>query len=88
MMNYLAKFAHNLSDITSPLRQLLSEDIDFSWDQPQVKAFQKVKDVLTQAPVLAYYDPSKYLTLQVDASKFGLGALLFQEGQIDTGKYR
>ena len=41
-----------------------------------------MKDVLTQAPVLAYYDLSKDLTLQVDASKFGLGAVLFQEGRI------
>ena len=38
-----------------------------------------MKLLLTQAPVLKYYDVNKDLTLQVDASKTGLGATLFQD---------
>lgn len=32
-------------------------------------------------PVLAYYDPKKPVTLQVDASKYGLGIVLLQDSR-------
>ncbi|VDH89666.1 Hypothetical predicted protein [Mytilus galloprovincialis] len=76
MVNYLSKFAPNLAEITSPMRAILNKDVEFAWDQPQIAAFQKVKEILTRSPgpILSYYDPTKDLTLQVDASKYGLGA--------------
>ncbi len=40
-----------------------------------------LKDLLTKAPVLAYYDPNKPATLSVDASQSGLGATLLQNKQ-------
>ena len=65
------------------MRKLLLKNVEFSWDYPQSLAFQKVKDIITQSPgpVLSYYDHTKKLTLQVDASKYGLGATLMQEGK-------
>jgi transposase InsO family protein len=36
--------------------------------------------MVTNAPLLQYYDPSKELTIQCDASQSGLGAALLQEG--------
>ena len=83
MVTYLAKCAQNLSEITSPLRMLLTKDTLFSWDTPQMNAFNKVKDVITStpSPILAYFDNQKVTTLQCDASKYGLGAtLIMQEG--------
>ncbi len=42
-----------------------------------------MKELLTcePGPVLAYFDPHKELRLQVDASKYGLGAVLIQDGR-------
>jgi len=41
----------------------------------------KLKSVLSIAPVLRFYDTSLPTTLQVDASKSGLGACLLQQNQ-------
>ena len=57
MVNYLTKFAPNLAEVTHPLRSLLKKDVEFSWDRPQQQAFEKVKEIITQSPVLTYFDP-------------------------------
>lgn len=53
------------------------------WDANHDKAFQEMKDLITQhsGPVLSYFNPQKELRLQVDASKSGLGAVTLQEGK-------
>ena len=63
------------------MRDLLKEDTQFVWDDMQQSALQSIKEVLTQHPVLSYFDPRKEVTLEVDASKSGLGAAIFQEGK-------
>ena len=40
-----------------------------------------MKQLITREPVLKYFDPSKEVTLQCDASESGLGAVILQEGQ-------
>ncbi len=52
-----------------------------SWDKPQSDAFDKTKEVITEAPILLCYVRNADLTLQVDASQFGLGATLMQTGK-------
>ena len=61
MVNYLSRFAPNLSEITCPSRELLSNSVEFYWGKPQEAAFAKVKEVITQEPgqVLAYCDATK-----------------------------
>ena len=41
-----------------------------------------IKKFLTEAPVLCYYDVSKPVTVQCNASQSGLGAVLLQDGQL------
>lgn len=81
MITYLTKFQKNLSDITSPMRELLRNDADWCWEMRQSEAFQQVKTALTQTPVLSYYDRNKPVRLQVDASSKGLGACCMQDGK-------
>lgn len=71
MINYLSRFAPHLSQVNSTLRQLLKQDSEFAWDANHDKAFQDMKNLITQhpGPVLSYFDPQKELRLQVDASK-------------------
>ncbi|XP_033763408.1 uncharacterized protein K02A2.6-like [Pecten maximus] len=81
MVTYLSQFAPNLSEVTSPIRILLTQNVEFHWDKPQADAFHSGKDIITASPVLAYFDSNKEVTLQTDATKFGLGATVMQEGK-------
>ena len=83
MVNYLSLFAPSLAEATCPLRELLSNSVEFYWGKPQEAAFFKVKEIITQesGQVLAYYDPAKTLILKTDSSRSGLGATLLQEGK-------
>ena len=80
MVNYLSKFLPNISTITEPLRQLEAKGVKWHWDDNQQKAFDEVKTLITCHPVLQYYDVTKEVTLQCDASQSGVGAALLQEG--------
>ena len=40
-----------------------------------------MKQLVSDAPILRYYDPERELTIQCDASQTGLGAALLQNGQ-------
>ena len=81
MVNYLSKFLPNLAEVTYPLRSLLKEKAEFVWDSNLDKVFQQVKTLITEAPILAYYDVSKDIEIQADASQFGLSAELLQDGK-------
>ena len=81
MVQYLAKFLPRLSDMTAPLRMLLKNNCNFLWSSAQQDAFDKIKQAATQLPVLRYFDLRDEVTVQCDASKDGLGAVLLQCGQ-------
>ena len=80
MVNYLAQYIPNVSEVLAPLRALLRQDVEWTWLPNHDQTLDKVKKVLTSSPVLRFYDVDKDITLQVDASKYGLGACLLQEG--------
>ena len=83
MIQYLAKFLPNLSDITKPLREreLTHKEVKWVWDEPQENAFRKLQEAVTSTPVLRYYNLAEEVTIQCDASQTGLGAALMQNGQ-------
>ena len=76
LVQYYGKFVPNLSGILRPMYNLLRKDVPFNFNDDCLKAFNKVKELLTTAPVLAHYDPNAPAVLTVDASSMGLGCVL------------
>ena len=79
VVNFIAKFAPKVSDFTAPLRELIKKNVEFHWLDHHEKAFQDLKKLLTGPEALRYYEVTKPITLQVDASQKGLGAALVQD---------
>ena len=79
MITYLGKFIPNLSITAAPVRQLMESDVEWHWSNHHNAALDQIKKLLTESPTLKYYDPELPTRISVDASKFGLGAVLFQK---------
>ena len=69
MLTYVSKFVKGFSDKTTPLRNLLKDNVVFLWTEEHTQALEKIKKILCNQPVLQYFDVSKETTVSVDASK-------------------
>ena len=76
MLNYYSKFIKDFSSKVHPLYQLLSNKTEWFWSKECEISFLWAKEVLSSEQVLVHYDPQKPLILSVDASPYGIGAVL------------
>jgi hypothetical protein len=82
--NYYRKFVKDYSTIAAPLNNLLREDVAWNWSEECQKAFDTIKEKLTQASILRRPDYTRPFELHTVWSGVGLGAVLIQrddEGQ-------
>ena len=72
-------FIPDMSTTMGPIRKLLKKDVEFQWLPEHQQAVDKIKQVLSNEPVLRFFDPNKKVTIQAEASSTGLDACLLQD---------
>ncbi|KAG9186916.1 hypothetical protein G6011_01003 [Alternaria panax] len=77
--NYYRKFIKDYSKITVPLSEITKKKIGFKWDKEHQDAFDQIKQIFLEAPVLEMYDPKRETRVETDASDYALGAVLSQQ---------
>ena len=85
LVGYYSRFIKGFSNIAAPLNRLLEKNKLFEWTAECTAAYEKLKAVLLQQPVVAYPDFTVPLRLYTDSSNVGLGAILAQQ---QDGKVR
>ncbi|KAM5578073.1 hypothetical protein ABKV19_008411 [Rosa sericea] len=75
---FYRRFIKDFSKISRPLCQLLQKDVAFVFDKECQEAFDKLKELLTSAPIMLPPDWSLPFELMCDASDYAVGAVLGQ----------
>ena len=67
-VNYLSKFIPELSSLRSPLKSLVKKDSEYLWTGTHEQAFQRIKGAVCESTLLSYYDKTKPIFIEADAS--------------------
>ena len=85
--NYYRRFIKDYAKVAKPLNTLISGENaskkrkPIEWNNDCQKAFDKLKELCTSMPILAYADYKKEFQLHTDASELGLGGVLYQKDE-------
>jgi hypothetical protein len=75
---FYRRFIKDFSKISRPLCSLLAKDTPFNFDEACHEAFQKLRSLLSSAPIMQPPDWSLPFEIMCDASDFTMGAVLGQ----------
>ena len=85
--NHYRRLVHKYAHIAKPLNVLISgnnankKKQAIKWNVHCEESFQKLKQLCSSTPILAYADYSKPFKLHTDACILGLGAVLYQTNE-------
>lgn len=79
LTDYYRRFIQGFGIISKPLIYLLKKD-SYKWSLAATDSFKQLKEVLTRTPVLALPDANKTFVVETDASAYGIGVVLMQQG--------
>jgi hypothetical protein len=80
LTGYYRKFVRNYGLIATPLTNLLKNG-NFGWTPKAEAAFEELKRAMVTTPVLALPDFSNIFIVEIDASDYGIGVILSQQGR-------
>jgi len=72
------RFIADFSKIAKLLTELLKQDAEIIWKEPQSQAFNQLRETLCTQPILQYPDFTKPFIITTDVSGFAIGGILSQ----------
>lgn len=79
MTGWYRRFIPNFATVIAPITDLLKKNnLPFKWNKNADTAFEELKEMLIQPPILTPPDFSQPFSIQCDASDTGVGAVLTQ----------
>ena len=75
---YYRRFIPDYAHIAAPLTMLTKKSTKFVWGTAQEEAFNRLKHLLSSAPVMAHPNPDEEFIVDTDASNVGIGGVLSQ----------
>ena len=91
--NFYRRFIANYSKIAVPLTAMLKGSKNGKKAGPYImtdevrKAFKRLKNAFSSAPVLQHFDPSKPIRIETDTSGFAIAGILSQPGDPIPGRW-
>ena len=79
LSSYYRRFVKGFAKTASPLNNLIKKEVPFIWDDNCDEAFQYLKGVLINPPVMAFPDFKIDFLVYTDASQTAVGAVLAQK---------
>lgn len=82
LIGYYRRFCMGFAKLVQPMTKCLKKNAKIDIKDPEyIRAFDTCKELLTNAPILAYPDFEKPFTLTTDASNVALGSVLSQNNR-------
>ena len=82
IISYLNRYSALSAHLTAPLSALTHQGMDYKQSKVHYENFNRLKMEVSNMRALPYFDVNAETTLQMDASKKGLGACIIQMGKV------
>ncbi|XP_037505852.1 uncharacterized protein K02A2.6-like [Rhipicephalus sanguineus] len=79
LLAFYDRFLENRATVAAELYGLLEKNTPWKWEKKHQDAFEMLKKMIRSSTILAHYDEKRPLILSVDASPYGIGAILAQK---------
>jgi hypothetical protein len=86
VLGYQRPFIPSFTHFARPLTNLLKKEMVFEWTTECRESLNTLIDIVTSSPVLVAPDQDRQFELEVDASQFAIGAILWQRDPANKKK--
>ncbi|SRR6266702_1682300 len=81
-INFYQRFTKGFSKIAKPLNELMKKDVLWEWTPERQQAFETLKKLICDEPVLLMPTLEAPFEMEVDTSSFAIGATLSQQDEL------